>query len=647
MRPPAPYLRATDRQRPRCMPAILRAAVRAGVLVWCLLPAVSGFGQSTDGAVTLDDIVVTSTRSAQRPRDVPGSMTVLSQPDIEAMQAVTVDALFNSVPGVDLSGSGFPGSEVKLGVRGLTTGYQSKRVLTRIDGRRVNDPYQGNVEFATLPADYLEQVELLKGPISSLYGSNAMGGVLNIRTRRGRPTPYTQASATVGPWRTRLCRAGHGWQTGRFDYFLSGSSVRTDGYLDNRDGSDREFSAENIAANFGLAVTPEDELRLGLGQYTASGTDDNSRRHTDRDYQNLSYETGIGGGAGGRLRLQLYRTRERTGYGWTYAPTGLYNLTNLGGEAQYTLAIGEAHRLVFGVDALEDDAQIDEATGRIDETSRTIGVYLQDEWSLTEHWQIHAGLRRDDNSDYDAQWSPRIGGLFRAGTDTELFGSYGQAHRAPALSDRFVRTTYNGFLFVGNPDLQPETLHAYEIGMRHRWPELASIECTLFHSQMEESFDFVLDPDGVFRIRNITETRLTGIEMGGDAKISKRVRAFANYTYTDGRYTRFPQQPSVEGNRLAYLAMHKAALGVEFRSERFGTHRLQCRYVGERHADAQSTAAKRLDDYLLADWRSRLPLAPHLDLTVRIDNLFDVRYQDFPDTPQPGVGLYLGAELSF
>ncbi|MFC1451767.1 TonB-dependent receptor plug domain-containing protein [Verrucomicrobiota bacterium] len=601
----------------------------------------------------LDEIVVVAARDETGLYDVPASVELIDAQEVARTGAMTVGALLRHAVGVEFQGGGVPGSPVRVNLRGLTPGYQAKRVLVLVDGMRVNDQYQGNVEFALLPADIIERIEILRGPGSALYGSNAMGGVINVVTRtwasaRERGVGEDEAlelSASAGTYNTLRYGVNHGRLFGDGDYFVSASHVQTDGYLDTADGRNRDWTADNVTGNFGWRVVDDSELRLYLGVYGGEGTDANSDRRTTRDFQNLQYTTHRGEERDARLLVRAYRIGARHVYDWTYPGRGVYRQDTLAAEAQHSSWIGRRQRVNVGAEARRERVDIDEVLGPTEESGSLGAVYLQDELHLAELLQVSLGLRCDRETDYGTELSPRAGALVRTSSRSELFASVNRAHRAPALSDRFVRTEFGGFMFEGNPDLDPETVTAYEAGYRNRHLAGCTVELTCFRNDMEDAFDFMLDPDGVFRNRNVTSARASGAETRVEYAFTESLSGHITYTYTRGRYEAFPPSPDVEGNRLAYLAESKAGAGVRLDLGR-ASQSLSLRYVGGRYGDAQNTAANKMAAYAVLDWHVRFSLTDRARLTLDVDNVLDEDYEDFPGVAQPGRFVMAGMEVS-
>jgi outer membrane cobalamin receptor len=618
----------------------------AGIAVLTVAAALTAIAEQSP--VQLGDISVTATRTAKRSRDVPACVATVRADEIAALPVATVDQLLTTLPGVEIQGAGLAGSPIKLSMRGLNTGYQTKRVLVLVDGRRFNEQFQGNAELSTFPTENIDHIEVLRGPASALYGSGAMGGVVNIVTRRGTEEPHYRIGVFGGDHATLQYNLAHGARVAEVDYYLTASRYTTDGYLTNRDGSNRDWQARNVTANVGRQISPDGELRLLFGYYEGEGQDDNAVREVKKDYEMVAYTKNWLSRPDESLILRAYRNGEAINYDWVFPGTGVYDQETLGAELQQSFRLGSRNRITVGVEARQEAVDIDEVSGRIKEAEETYGVYLQDEVVLGERLQVIAGIRADYNATFGTAISPRVGVLERISEDIELFASVNLAHRAPALSDRFVRTQFNGMTFVGNPDLDPETLTAYELGARCRVARAVQAELAFFYNDMQDSFDFLFSPaDGTFVNQNATRARTQGLEAGVKVDLLDVLALFANYTYIDGRYTDFEAIPGVDGNRLAYLAAHKASAGIVYRNTRGMRHGATLRYVGNRYGNAQNSENERMDGYIVSDWHSRVPIAGALAAIFRVDNVFDAEYRDFPQYPQPGRTVLGGIEAIF
>ncbi len=587
-------------------------------------------------------ILVTASRVARPIETIPALVNVVEREAIRDSGAMTVEGVFRGLGGIDLQGSGLPGQMTRLNLRGLTSGYQSQRVLVLVDGRRINDPYQGNVEFSHLPVSGLERIELVRGPGSALYGSNAEGGVIQLFTRRAEAgSPYGLIAAAFGDYHTQDYRLEQGAAAGRLDYGVSLGSQQTEGYQKTKQGWRQDWRAHYADAQLGVALGEAGALRFYAGGYAGEGRDASSDRETRRDYQTAEYRWAGDGAAAPELSARMWRNGQRDEYDWFYPGKGIYDLQGLGAEALYSRWANAWNQVTGGAEWRQDDVDIDEVADSVDEQSDNLAVFLQNEMEAGD-WRFTLGLRFDHAEDYGGFWSPRAGAVWQVTPEFDLFASVNQAHMAPSLSDRYVKVVYQGVAFIGNPDLDPETLTAYELGFRLRPTETLSVQVAGYYQDLNDSFDFVLTPDGTFRNYNATRSAIYGGEAEARWTMPRGFSSYAALSYTEGTYDKF-WMPGVDGNRIAYLAPWKASAGLDYRTAAGSTHGVQVRYTDDRYADAQNSVT--IDEAVVADWHSRVRLCDRLFFTLRVRNLFDTGYEELPGVEQPGRWTMVGIEV--
>jgi len=616
-----------------------RSAVFAELAALCALATVC-VGQERG------EIVVTATRTERGIYDLPAGIQILDSDQLRLMNATTLDQALRIALGVDIQGGGFPGESVKLNMRGLSTGYQCDRVLVLLDGRRLNDAFQGNVDLAVYPMSNVERIEILRGPASALYGSNAEGGVINIITRRGGERPGADITAIAGSHGLQKYQAEYGGAEGRADYMAAAGYVRSDGYARNSDGTRRDWSEWNAEANVGSAIGADTTVRVNAGASEGEGTGEIAERTARRDHQAVSFESLWDRDRDARLKVSLYRHGAYDRYDWKYPGQGVYRQDAWVGEAVQSLWIGERHLATVGAETRRESVDIDDVQYALDRSSTTVASFLQDEWNVGEHFVITAGGRYDHNPDISDEFDPRGGILWKLARSSEVFASVNRAHRAPALSDRFVRVEYQGALFEGNPDLKPEILTGYEAGFRKRFSDRAALEISAFWNDMKDTFDFIPVSEGLFRSTNITRLWTAGVEAGGRMRLQDWLTLTAHYVFTDGSYEEFAD-PAAEGKRPAYLARHQASAGAELEVR----DRINCaftvRYSGDRYGDPQNSEARRMDEYVTADVHARLAVSGNVHVLLGIENIFDERYEEYPGIRQPDRIMTAGLNVSF
>jgi outer membrane receptor protein involved in Fe transport len=601
-------------------------------------------------------VVVTATRLQRPMTNLTVSADIVTRDAIEERGAVSIDESLAQVGGVDYLSSGLPGSGTKLDLRGLTPDYQSKSVLVLLDGRRVNEAFQGNVEFSQLAADNVDHATVLRGPASYAYGSGAMAGVVDIVSRNGRnQEPFVETRAAAGNYETWQVRAAGGGQFDQVDTYAAVSHVQTDGYRPLPDDPKLDWQADDYFVNLGWSPSERDMFRLTTGYYTGEGTDRDGGRTVDRTYQTLTWDHAWNPDLDAVLTWRGYNTIEDSDY-LLADLTRAYTLRSTGTELEQTLRPVSWLRLVAGGDVRQDNADITDVES-FTHREYVGGLFAEADISLSEQLVLSLGARYDKHELYHGKLSPRAALLYRIVPGIEAYVSAANAFRTPGISDRYIATGYQGAWLQGNPDLKPMTLTAYELGLRQQIGEQAAWRVALFYNDIHDLFDFDVTadapPPGYFVVMepaNTARAHTQGIEADGHVCIGGGFTVFANLSYTDGEYDEHATKPDAVGNQIANLAPVKIAAGIAWHNGR-QTHSLTGRYVDEREVDVDNTA--KLDSSTVVDWSSRYALNDHVALTLNIYNLFDEQYAWAYDrglatgVPMPGIRFMAGIEARF
>lgn len=636
---------------------VRQSAVRSGceLLSALSLIATLGVGAARAGGVnaaapvSLQPVVVTAGRLDEAVTNLPAAVQTVNRQQIAASGATSVDDALGGIAGADHVSYGLPGAGVKFDLRGQTADYQSKSVLVLQDGRRVNEAFQGNVEFAQMPPDNVDRMTVIKGPGSYAYGSGAMSGVLDIRSRSGRDLePFGEVSAAAGNYETYVGHAAGGGQFGPFDAYAAAGHIQTGGYRPVAGGRIVDWKADDFFGNFGWTPGPQDEIRFLTGVYTGDGLDREGPRTVERYYQTASWNHAWDPDHAESLSLRGYNTSEHSTYDVLSA--GLrrnYHLRTTGADLQETLQPAESLRLVFGGDARQDAAEIVDFAS-FDRIEWMAGLFAEGDLDLTDRLMLSLGLRYDKHESFDGRLSPRAALLYRVLADAELYTSVSQAYRTPGISDRYIHTKFGPFEIVGNPRLNPTIVTAYEAGMRQRIGRTVSWSAAVFRDNIRDAFDFVFQPPASLTSVNASRSYTQGVEAEGRVALHANVDLIAAASYTQGKVTE-DIDPGIRGKQLANLAPFKAVAGLEFHTDR-QSHRLTGRYEDARYADARNT--RELDAHTVVDWTSRFSVTPRLQLTLSIWNLFDEAYRVYDLTEANGIRaagrrFLIGAEAQF
>lgn len=614
-----------------------------------------------NGAVALTDVIVTANRSAQRADRVGASVTVLTEAVIQASQAVAVADLLAQTPGVSFTRNGGVGTSTGVNIRGA----ESQHTVVLIDGVKLNDPSstQGGFNFGNLLVGDVERIEVLRGAQSTLWGSQAIGGVVNIVT--AEPTRPLQASldAEAGARGTTYIRAGIGGASERLIWRLAGSHFNTDGFSAYRYGVEDD-GYKNTGLSGRLRYKLTDSVSLDLRSVYSSGQNDfdafnGDSREFGKTRELVTY-------AGLNFDLLDGRLRNRIGYATTDTKRANYNPATLvqpmtfdakgqnrRWEYQGTFTVTTALNATFGVESERAEMRtrspsafnINPAFGR--GKAGIDSVYGQLQWTVLGGLTLTGGLRYDDHQTYGdnllgqvaAAWSLNQG-------NTVLRASFGQGFRAPGL--------YELYSEYGNLNLQPEEFDSWEAGVEHRLFGRAVVSTTYFNRSADNEIRYngcstgTTDPmcsvNGASRwgyYRNILKTETQGVELVGRIDLTERLNLSANYTWTDATTASGVN----DGKHLTRRPEHMGNLAATYNWPVGLNTGVAVRYVGETFNNDANTVV--VGDYTVVDLRASYPIDDNLEVYGRVENAFDEKYETVLNYGTPGRGVFIGVRARF
>jgi len=613
----------------------------------------------------LEEVVVTATRLETPTREVGSSITVVTEEEIEQKQKTSVLEVLRSVPALDVVQQGGPGKTTSIFIRGA----KSEHTLVLVDGVEMNDPTSSSrgFDFANLTTQNIERIEILRGPQSTLYGSDAIGGVINIITKRGEGNPSGFVSAEAGSFDTFIERAGASGAGKWVDYSLGVSRWDSEGIsaANEDDGNEEEDGYGNTSISARLGVTPTETFEV-----------DSVLRYIDSE-NDLDYSGGKGGDdpnytqeseklflrAQGRLELFDGLWDQKLGVSLTDYDRKLRNYpdparpddllrSDFDGQIvkfdwQHDLYLHETNTLTVGAETEEEKIDSDSyseyldffgnptssSSGIEDESVRTNSFYLQDQLEFRDAWFTTFGLRVDDHDEYGTETTYRVTSAYlirEAGT--KLKGSYGTGFKAPSLYQLYSPV-------YGNEDLDPEESTGWDIGVEQ---SLIENRVTLGATYFKNYFEDLIDIDyATFRYFNIDEAKSEGVEVFAEIEPIEDLSIRINYTYTD-------TEDETTGEELLRRAQDKFALDMNYRFLERGNVNLGLVYVGERDdIDPISYARAESDDYTLVNLAASYQVTETIELFGRVENLFDEEYEEVLGYGTPDLSAFAGVKLSF
>ena len=658
--------------------------------------AQSGTAPVADDSIGSDQIVVTATRSGDAiPTDLIGSsVTVIGNQDLQGRQTRIVSDVLRDVPGVAVNRTGAVGGLTNVYIRGS----EWNQVLVFVDGIKSDDPYYSGYDFATLLNDEASRVEVLRGQQSSLYGSDAIGGVISYTTLSGRELPGTSLRAEGGSMGTYDGGARiAGVKGDDFDYALSSSYYHTDGYPIAPGGS-RDTHSNSLGASGKFNWTPAPNFKVtavGRYGYTKADTDDQDimpdspivmgypvittvdtpgSYYTNRVYSGLIGAVwNLFDDAWTNAATATIADTTRNGYDFGALSYGDHG-RRYRASFDSTVRFGNDHvknRFTMAVDAEREEFRnttppisgdpLDSAFDgqhRID----TLGFVTQYDFTVDDRLAISASARIDDNSRYNDDSTYRATASYLFPSGTRVHAAYGTGVKDPTASDLFAYATGQ---FIGNPDLKPERSKGWEAGVEQNLlGNRVKIGATYFDNrfldQIDSTYTFV---DGEFLQTTYNEqgrSRQRGVETYASARVGD-IRLDLSYTYLHAPQTTMavadpaPADGSYQFSvPVTAQAVHRpknvASANLTWVPKTLPvTTTLTVRYNGKQTDYAFNSDFNRLivdlKSYTLVNLDATWDITGNVQVFGRIENLLDKKYQEVFTFATPGRAVYGGVRL--
>ncbi len=553
-------------------------------------------------ATELDEVVVAATRTAQTVDETLAATTIITRKDIERSQATSiVDVLRSQAVGVDFTISGGAGKISSLHLRGT----ESDHVLVLIDGVRAGSVTTGAMSWSLLPADMIERIEIVRGPRSSLYGSEAIGGIVSITTRQGK-TGTWQGSVGLGSFNTRKLSLGTSLGNKQTRASVNVAYTDTDGIdarvSNNPDKDGYDNKSMNVRLQHKLSGRTEVALSAfygeGQNEYDDFG-DDTRSSYNEFVQQNtgLSLKSALSEHWNTRLELGEYRDKTRAFDGFP----GFFNSKRQQINWQNDVAWGAESLLTLGIDHQRDS--VDSSTAYAETGRNNTGYFAEYQTRMRSH-DVQISLRNDDN---DAFGNHTTGGISVGrdlGRQSRLVASYGTAFKAPTLNE-----LYFPFGF-GNATLKPEESATFELGLRTKLGR-GQLNANLFRSRITN----LIATDANFQAQNIEKARIDGLELD----FSRTLNQFAFNT----NLTWLNPENRLTGSQLESRVKRtfKVSLDRDYGKFSVGGSLLA------QSKRAAGTFSSETAGYTTIDLRSAYRLNKHITLQASLNNLLDKDYQ--------------------
>lgn len=566
-------------------------------------------------------VVVTATRTAQTADESLASVNVITREDIEQSQARDIMQLLKLQVGIDVARTGGPGQSTSLFIRGT----DSNQTLVLIDGVRAASATTGSFAWQHISLTDIERIEIVRGPRGSLYGSDAIGGVIQIFTRNNKGA---HVRGQVGSYNSKLVEAGIGGGD-KLKYSLNVTAQETDGFsattgnLYPDDDGNRNSSASG-------------RLMIPLGQNTElrfSGWYADSETEYDEGVQesaNAIFDARLVNQTTANWDQILSAGLSKDDSEFIDAYASSFNTERFMADWQHNVTLALNHLLTAGLSTVKDKVtNIDLLTDTTvyDESLRNNAAFIALQSQISQH-NFNLSGRVDDYENFGNHSTGSIAWGYDLQSALRLTASYGSGFRAPSLNELYSPGFGGGF-YAGNPDLQPETSRTVELGLRYKSDPNQHLRISIYRNDIEN----LIANEGVnFQSINIDEVQIDGLEL--------------EYTYSQSTWSLLANltlQDAIDtsdNTKLIQRPDEKFSLQLRRALTADGSVGLEWVYVGERLDGTDKD--KILDPYHLINLSGVVKMEKNLWLEARIDNLFDEDYQLVYGYNTPGLSVFVG-----
>jgi outer membrane cobalamin receptor len=606
------------------------------VILVVSLFVLSGMTYAED--VSLDKIVVTPSRVEESSGDVSRKVDVITAKEMERTGAQNLADALTNLTSVNISSYGGPGADKNIRMRGST----AAQVLVMVDGRPINNPRDGQVDLTSIPLEDIDRIEVMHGPGSSLYGSSAMGGVVNIITKNP-PTKGQKVElySSFGTARTYIERMTYGAKVSKLGYLIGGGYQSSQGFRENS-----EFNAKDCNLKLGYELNSENNLILNSGFYkskagvpgSTSWPDTDDKQNELKRFFDLNWSFRPNEGMG--VSVKAYQNYDRLEFieNSSAYTKDIQSTTVRGLDLQLDKQLLDVYKIVCGFNYVKN--MNDSTTSAKHEYNVTAG-YLENRLDLFDKkLNVNLSARLDDYSNLSTEINPSLSMLYKLNESIKFHGLASRSFRAPTFNDLYwPATSYPwGGGESGNPDLRPEKGITEELGAEVRINRYLVSGLTYFHSDYKQLIQWSPDENEVWRPENVNSAVIDSIELENKLFILDNLDLDLNYTCLMAR-------DKDTHNYLVYQPKNKVDAALKYYDHDGLLLKLKGQFVGMRFADANNN--NKVKSFYILGLSISKKFKPGLTCFVYIDNLLNRKYQVIKDYPMPGFSITGGLKAEF
>ena len=629
--------------------------------IWivALVVAATALAAAAEEVKKLEPVVVTATKIETPAAEVGASVSVVPEDDFRTYHYATVDEALRRVPGVEIRRSGTLGKTSSITIRGAN----SNQVQVLVDGVRVKSTTTGQAELSDLSPDLIERIEVIRGPQSTLYGADAIGGVINIITKKGKGPFSGSFQQEAGNDDTYATRTSFGGSFRIFDYSFSASHLESNGHFKNDDSTQNALNTRfglTLPGNSSVSYTlrynrtntglPVKFVSTNFGRLPIDPVIDSNNRNISETYvMSLAGHTRpvtwwesdlrLGRYTNAITNIDLRDMADACPFGPPCEFPGRFKVERREAEWVNHFHAGKWSTSSFGLEYRREEG-LSLGSSPFEAHSETTSGFFQEQLRFFDRLFMSAGVRVEDNTIFGRSTTER-GSLAYVVKEwgTRIHGGAGSGFRAPTFNDEF----FPGF---SDPTLKPEVSFSWDFGVDQKlWKDRARLGLTFYQNDFENLIGFVTSPAFPFvKGVNSGKARANGIEFTSEVDVRDNLVASLNYTYTNSLVlaTRHPiqREPAHRWNiGLTWEPIRRLSLfsQVHVVTQQFDSNGGGVYNRGHTRVDIGGT-------YRLFN---RYAFIQSVDLTARVQNLLNEGYAEVRGFPALGINGLAGLRVAF
>jgi vitamin B12 transporter len=605
-----------------------------------------GGGNQQGEAIRLEPIVVTPYKVAISSFQSPASVEEISVEEAESKGISGLADSLKNIPSVNYSITGGLGGISGISIRGAET----RHTQVMYDEIKLYDPIVTSSYFYAynyMSLDNLEKIEVAKGPYSSLYGSDSIGGTIRLLPRKGKGKPTASFTQEIGSYQTYREKLSLQGEVNKLNYSLAVSRKDVNDFYaaKYKDGNYETDPFHNFNAALRLDYSLTDNLEIGLiSDYTYAKYEYDASGGADDNDNYAYFHQGIGGVSLKHQLSDIFSHKINFGYtktyrkGWEDENThNWYEGKTYQAKWQGDYQVCDFNKIIFGFDYLREagESRYDSIFGTTltpKQTANTKGYYIQNIFTPLDNLFFSASFRLEDHSQFDTHNTFNISGsyIFKP-TNTKIKASFGEGFKAPSIYQLYDGSS-------DNSNLNPEESESYDLGFEQKVGDLLIVGSTYFHTHIKNLIEWTPDFPGAWtgEYDNIGKARIWGLENFLKYNFNDNTNLKLSYTYMD-------TEDKSDGSRLLRRPDNKVTLGFDTLIKKLNISS-EISYVGNR-IDYPGTV--KLKSYILGNISFNYQVNDNLNTFLRFENILDDDYELVEGYQTPEFSWYLGAKYTF